>query len=131
MEKDALQAVIELTDSVSRRIEETSMNRANVVEMASTYRRLVRGTKSETDRQNFEDLLQVCTQWTFLPSTSTSSCCDYLVILTDLSNMLIVQPHRRVIQSGRVAAADVALMDGEHSLDHPVRHSATVDNDDR
>ena len=64
VEKDALQAVIELTDSVSRRIEETSMNRANVVEMASTYRRLVRGTKSEADRQNFEDLMQVCTRQT-------------------------------------------------------------------
>ena len=62
---------------------------------------------------------------------ATPSCCDYLVILTDFSNTTVVQPHRRVIHSGRVAAADVALMDGEHSLDQPVRHSLTVDNDDR
>eukprot|EP01043_Picozoa_sp_COSAG02_P079172 COSAG02_NODE_18184_length_955_cov_1.296729_2_plen_110_part_00 len=67
VEKDALQAVIDLTESISRSIEELSVNKANMVEMASTYRRLVRGTTSETARQNFEDLLQVCMRWTLSP----------------------------------------------------------------
>lgn len=67
VERDALQAVIDLTDSISRNIEELSVNKANMVEMASTYRRLVRGTTSETARQNFEDLLQVCTRLSLSP----------------------------------------------------------------
>lgn len=79
VEKDALQAVIELIDSISRSIEEVSTNKANMVEMASTYRRLVRGTKSEAGRQNFEDLLQVCTSW---------SCSRLLLCNTHV-------PHRR------------------------------------
>eukprot|EP01043_Picozoa_sp_COSAG02_P079171 COSAG02_NODE_18184_length_955_cov_1.296729_1_plen_87_part_00 len=51
--------------------------------------------------------------------------------MTNYSNMVVVQPHRRVIRSGRVAAARVTLMDGEHTLEKPVRHSAAVTIDAR
>lgn len=44
--------------------------------------------------------------------------------------MMVVQPHRRVVRSGSVAAARVALMDGEHTLEKPVRLSAAATVDD-
>ena len=37
---------------------------------------------------------------------------------------VIVQPHRRVINSGNVTDARVTLMDGEHVLEQPVRSEA-------
>ena len=57
-ERDALESVMTLIDSISRSIEVSSKTKSNKIAMAATYRRLVRGTKLEDDRKKFEDLLQ-------------------------------------------------------------------------